>query len=498
MTTILYGLDYRDQSGALVHIKPADIESFQGGKSFVIEYIGVAQGQGNAALTASDAAALESQGLSIVSVYENRPLGQPGMSGTDPQGNYTSGWVDYLSHPGQGTTDAQNAIIGAASAGQLSGAIYFAMDFDPAKSTDPITHTNRISEGAALNLIDKYFQDISVYFNNYNQMHGTSYQIGIYGAGDALAKVVNDPLVMADGNHAYTWLAGATAWAGSDTFSAWDLKQYDNDQFKLDGRNVDLDQSSGQDFGQWGRSSTQTIEHDYAAITRDVLSSDQAGTIANSINAGTQTEAQYVTGLLSEVAHTTIPAVAVEASMYGAVGTSVEVTKLVNEFLPAQVNFAIAHGFDPVIFVSEALGLVFAFGNEQGSTSFVNQLGPSNATMPNSTTGDAAFATAASAAIFGSASTTNLINVMEGYVANWKAFYGSNGLPGTTNPSADQIDLAARGAAWGDAVGFALADNFGPLKAQAANFLMDAAEGIANYSMSLVGQPAHHPFQGEV
>ena len=117
MTDVLYGLDYRDQSGALAHIKPADIGPFQGGKSFVILYLGVAQGQGNAALTASDATALESQGLSIVSVYENRPLGQPGMSGTDPQGNYTSSWVDYLSHPGQGTTDAQNAIIGAASAG---------------------------------------------------------------------------------------------------------------------------------------------------------------------------------------------------------------------------------------------------------------------------------------------------------------------------------------------------------------------------------------------
>jgi hypothetical protein len=58
------------------------------------------------------------------------------------------------------------------------GAIYFAMDFDPARSTDPITHTNRISEATALNLIDKYFQDISVYFNNYNQQHGTSYQVG--------------------------------------------------------------------------------------------------------------------------------------------------------------------------------------------------------------------------------------------------------------------------------------------------------------------------------
>ena len=233
MTNVLYGLDYRDPAGALVHIRPADIASFQGGKSFVIEYIGVAQGQGNAALTASDAAALESQGLSIVSVYENRPLGQPGMSGTDPQGNYTSAWVDYLSHPGQGATDAQNAIMGAASAGQLSGAIYFAMDFDPARSTDPITHTNRISETTALNLIDKYFQDISLYFNNYNEMHGTSYQVGVYGAGDTLSKVVNDPLVMVDGNHAYTWLAGATAWAGSNTFSAFDLKQYDNDKFKL-------------------------------------------------------------------------------------------------------------------------------------------------------------------------------------------------------------------------------------------------------------------------
>ena len=36
------------------------------------------------------------------------------------------------------------------------------------------------------------------------------------------------------------------------------------------------------------------------------------------------------------------------------------------------------------------------------------------------------------------------------------------------------------------------------LEALVDNFLMDAAEGIANYATSLVGQPAHHPFQGEV
>jgi hypothetical protein len=39
---------------------------------------------------------------------------------------------------------------------------------------------------------------------------------------------------------------------GYDTFTAWDIKQYDNDQFQLDGRNVDLDQTSGGAFGQWG------------------------------------------------------------------------------------------------------------------------------------------------------------------------------------------------------------------------------------------------------
>jgi hypothetical protein len=69
----------------------------------------------------------------------------------------------------------------------------------------------------------------------------------------------------------------------------------------------------------------------------------------------------------------------------------------------------------------------------------------------------------------------------------WKAFYGSNRLTSTSNPSADQVDLAARGAL---GFGFAFANDFGPLKEQSTNFLMDAAEGIANYSMSLIGQPA--------
>jgi hypothetical protein len=100
-------------------------------------------------------------------------------------------------------------------------------------------------------------------------------------------------------------------------------------------------------------------------------------------------------------------------------------------------------------------------------------------------------------AIFGSAVTANLMSAMNGWAANWKMFCSANGIPNIVAPHADQINLAARAAAWDDAVGVALDNNQGPLKGQTANFLMDAAEGIVGYSMSLVGQPAHQPFKAK-
>lgn len=140
--------------------------------------------------------------------------------------------------------------------------------------------------------------------------------------------------------------------------------------------------------------------------------------------------------------------------------------------------------------------MVFAFGNEISSTAFSSNFGPSNSAMPNTTAGDAAFAVAASTTIFGSASTANLISVLQGFISNWEAFFTAHGVPGLSNPSAAQIDLAARGAAWGDMVGVALANNLGSLNGQATNFLEDAAQGSAVFGASLVGQPAPHPFQG--
>jgi hypothetical protein len=242
--------------------------------------------------------------------------------------------------------------------------------------------------------------------------------------------------------------------------------------------------------------SASTVANEYLAIARTALDPTFATSITNGINAGTETETQYINNLLSTVANTTIPAVAVEASMYGFTGTSAEITKLVTQFLPAQIHNAEAHGFNPVAYASEALGLAFAFGNETGSTAFATNFGPAKAGMPNSTAGDAAFAAAASTAIFGAASTANLVNTLDGFVTNWKAFYTSHGIPGISATAAN-IDLAARGAAWGDAVGVALANNLGPLKGQATNFLDDAAQGTAVYSAPLASQPNHVAFHAE-
>jgi hypothetical protein len=68
--------------------------------------------------------------------------------------------------------------------------------------------------------------------------------------------------------------------------------------------------------------------------------------------------------------------------------------------------------------------------------------------------------------------------------------------PGIPNATVAQIDLAARGAAWGDAIGVALVNNLGLLNGQAINFLEAAAQGIAVYSASLASQPTAAPFQG--
>jgi len=241
---------------------------------------------------------------------------------------------------------------------------------------------------------------------------------------------------------------------------------------------------------------TATIQADYLAITRAPLSIGDATTVVNAISTGTQTEAKYVDGLLAQVATTTIPAIVIEASMYGKVGSSAEVTSLATQYLPPQVAEAAHFGFNAQVFATEALGLVFAFNDENGGTAFATNWGPNNAQMPNTAAGDAAFASAAAATIFGSAEISSTPGAILAFVNNWKAFFSVFGIPGNPHPTSTQVDLAARGTAWGDAVGIALANNLGLLPGQVTNFLKDAAQGTAIYSTSLASQPDSVPFQG--
>jgi hypothetical protein len=206
----------------------------------------------------------------------------------------------------------------------------------------------------------------------------------------------------------------------------------------------------------------------------------QDGSVLNVANGTWSANSQSVIG---------VPAVAVEASMYGNVGSSAEIAKLITQYLPAQAANAIQFGYNAEVYDCEGLGLVFAFGDENGGMKFANSFGPSNSGMPNSAAGDGAFAAAAASAIFGSSATANTPGAIAGFVANWKAFFTAHDVVGVPNATADQIDLAARGAAWGDAVGIALTNNLGSLSGQVNNFLNDVAFGIAVYSAPLPSQP---------
>ena len=114
-------------------------------------------------------------------------------------------------------------------------------------------------------------------------------------------------------------------------------------------------------------------------ILRLADSAADASAVAATINSGQLTFTNYVNQLIGQAQSTTVPAVAVEATMYGVTGTSAEITLLTTNFLPAQVANATSHGLNPQVYACEALGLAFAFGNETGSTAFSSNFGPSKA-----------------------------------------------------------------------------------------------------------------------
>ena len=175
----------------------------------------------------------------------------------------------------------------------------------------------------------------------------------------------------------------------------------------------------------------------------------------------------------------------------GDTATPNTLTFLSTQFLPAQVAFAAANGFNQTVFAAQALGLALA-----GTSGFQTDWA----------------GLSSSAFVTSVASATGLnASAIQGFLTNWTAFYTANGTPG----SSLTITQAAYGATLGDAIGVALlnptsanlqsvfstttANNFSPNAGSGLvqNALIDVATGQYTTGVSLGTLPTHTPLQGQ-
>lgn len=180
-------------------------------------------------------------------------------------------------------------------------------------------------------------------------------------------------------------------------------------------------------------------------------------------------------------------AVTVENEMYGVVGTQAEVDLLVHQFLPSQIAFAQQFGLSPIAVGTEAVGLNLAFGNENGNQSFAEKYGPTIITDGHQ------FASLVAHNVFGSAENAGSADVVFQWLSHWESAFATNGIPGIDHPNASQIELGARGAAFGDAVGVALDNNLINTHDIATNFIGLASHGTGVYGAPLAIQPEYNP-----
>lgn len=150
---------------------------------------------------------ISNSGLFIVSIYER---GYPTHIG-------------YFT-AAQGSKDAGNAIRQARSLGQpVNTPIYFTVDYDASPSD---------MDGG----ITQYLQAVKQVFGE----NGNPYKLGLYGSGAVLSYFKNIC--------PYTWLAAATAWRGSKSYSGWSIKQNRTNQTVGVGAGritIDTDESNG-------------------------------------------------------------------------------------------------------------------------------------------------------------------------------------------------------------------------------------------------------------
>lgn len=141
-------------------------------------------------LTAAEAKMISATGMRLVTVWE-----------------WHSGRPDYFSYA-SGYADAMAAYRQAKGVGQPPGsAIYFAVDFNA--YDDDIRGR-----------IDPYFRGVQTGLTAAAGKAPPDYRVGVYGSGAVCDYLKR--MRLAD----YAWLSNATAWAGHDRFTGWNIRQY--------------------------------------------------------------------------------------------------------------------------------------------------------------------------------------------------------------------------------------------------------------------------------
>ena len=225
----------------------------------------------------------------------------------------------------------------------------------------------------------------------------------------------------------------------------------------------------------------------------------QATSQAAAINApgSTQSVFTYAASLINSnisLSQVTMAVSAIAESGTIAVGNTTTpntLTFLSTQFLPSQVAFAAANGFNQTVFAAQALGLALA-----GTSGFqADWAGLSGSAFVTSVAG----ATGLNA------------SAIQGFLTNWTNFYTANGTIGGLS-----VTQAAYGATLGDAIGVALlnptsanlqsvfsttgANNFSPNAGSGLvqNALIDVATGQYVTGVSLAALPQHTALQGQL
>jgi phosphodiesterase/alkaline phosphatase D-like protein len=226
---------------------------------------------------------------------------------------------------------------------------------------------------------------------------------------------------------------------------------------KIDAKLLQGDYFVGHDFG-WTDFDIDPVSGKLLVTTWGIpaytaadLAADPTGVIARNPVIVSQFEVTPQSDTFSAA----IAGTTVYTKEYGVAPDAAELNVLI-EFTTPQYAYGKQIGvIDPAIYAYEALGVTLA----GSATLFQNTWGPSNPMYPNSAAGDAQFASDAYASVFGHPGNSAQVQHFVDQLDFFEGLYTAAGVFG----SAANIDLLARGAIYGQMLGFEAEINpFGP------------------------------------